>query len=239
MQPWNGPKRRLPSGFEYPVHELAEPFRKAAESRDQALADIEALVGRQLVEKPPRLRIVLSREQASLVQQALRDLPRLRQAAEQSDDLWCRDVALHRLWRERGPRAVVRALGWSSGRRGATYQRDHVVEEYLILLGREPRHGLLAIPQGPAAGEHLPDIRPEDTIGAIRAVAKTFRFASPEACRQFLLRARGELRREEATREAKGGEEPHLGHVVSTFPLPNPARLARPVVKRRQKMDTD
>ena len=137
-------------------------------------------------------------------------------------DLQDRDRALHALYKQKGkgPRHVMRALGWSSGKRGQSYSRNAVVCDYVMLLGRTPFRGMHRLVR---KGSRLPPEEPRTPVEAVLEVAKSYQFLSAGACRVFLVRARREIRTE--NRRVADGSPVGL---VDDFPIPDQVKLDRP-----------
>ena len=206
--------KRLPSGFEVSEFCLRPEIRAALKAQAKLVEELRARLKRWLDDSRStarRPRFSISVQEARSLAEILTELERLRGCEVELAELRHRDWALQRLYRKDGPRAVVRALGWSSGTRGASYPREQVVEAYQLLIGRQPRLHVHSIEPGP----RKPKL---DLAEAVRLVASRFEFNSPEACLKFLVRARRQLKVER--------NEGFLA-LRCDFPLPAADRLDR------------
>ena len=77
-------------------------------------------------------------EDARLVHDALAEIRREseRSQVKPFDDL---ELALHRLYLTEDPRAVARAMGWGTGKRGKSYPREMIVCDYAVREGTRHR----------------------------------------------------------------------------------------------------
>ena len=170
---------------------------------------LEARVGQWLRAAEQGAHLDLSVDDAKLVQRALRDALRLQN--------WGRNRDLERggLSLERSSRAVMQAFGWSPGRR-RHYPTYAVVHAYLCALGRDTNYGCSPLVSIGPDGRPVPPAAPMAPVDALRAVAKLFRFPSVLACREFLLRARRQLK--------AANPEKRFASLVHDFPLPSAAK---------------
>jgi hypothetical protein len=216
----SSPTSKTASGFEYGRFRLKVSILAAAERRLAALADLADQLEKWQASGTEK-QLSLTVEQIQLVREALRDALLLPQVFEELGDFRDRDYALANLYRENGgdARAVVRAAGWSTGKRRDNYPHDDIVRDYLWLLGRDPCVSppwLIMMPPRNRDGSLIYPDPPLDPVTALRCVAKSYEFPTPTACRTVLLRIRRE-------RKAAEPSDPR-----SSFPIPNIASLDRP-----------
>ena len=169
----------------------------------------------------------LSRSELEVVEYALLIAPLYEIKASQLSDLEERLRALRKLYKrkgsEKGARAVVKALGWSKGKRGDSYPNEDVWDDYVWLIGEEPRVGARCI-RSPTRSDGSPlypsrDVsRPE----AIRLLKDVYEFPSLTACRESLLKSNRRLK------ALYGGEPGPPGSRAYGFTIPDSSQLKEP-----------
>ena len=212
--------KKLPSGFEFqvarPSPQVIETQRRHGEVLERVRQRIETWLARAA---SPRKRpgLTISPDEAAAIVSAIHVAESSADLLQQLDDLARRDHALRSLYRKGGnPRVLAKALGWAPGKRGTKRDVEQIVTDYFILLGQSPRHGLLIVPQERVGVWAHP--RPQTPAQAIRTLTQLYPdFGKPANCREFLVRLRRRLMRENPS--------PQFGTLRSDIPIPHADEL--------------
>jgi hypothetical protein len=214
--PRNPLTRKTEGGHPYAVHRLSPEAERSVRRWERALSRMERRLAKWLAAAAPHSALPLFSADVKLLGDALQELHLTRHAREALDDLRCRDRALYQLYRgtgANGPREVVKALGWSTGKRGPRRAPEVIVARYVELLGQSPYRDLRPIDPPPP--------EPLSEVEALYALAREYR-QTATALRTSLIRARSAIR---AKNRASGASGP--GSLVDDFRVPSEATVLR------------
>ena len=214
--------RKTAGGFEYPAYRMGSGFERMSRASLREFRRLKRRLSAWLKDRGAdgRARLSLTPDQVRILLHALREAEDAAALRSELGNLQNRDDALYGLYRKEGAGAVMRALRWSTGTRGPSYPRNAVVSQYLLLIGREPTHGLRLYALIDDHGRRVPFPDRVTPVEAVHSVTKQFGFPSPDACRKFLVRARAKRKKDNKLATSSG-----KFRLVDDFPIPDVTKL--------------